>query len=86
MSNSESHIRYALTHINTDGVRELSLHNQSHNHFDTEVKGNEYLKAFLENNSQDTILSIFGKQSAGTFQIKPVECHFGGDAKERYFK
>ena len=76
---------FALTHVNRDNMRTLSRSNQGRNHFDTKEQADKWLAGFLENNSQDSIIQVFGKQALGTFEIHPVECYMHGDAVGVWF-
>lgn len=85
MNNTNDKTLFALTHVNEYGHRRLTRANQGRNHFETKEKGEEYLATFLKNNSQERLDSVFGKCSAGTFEIRPVLCYHHGDAKGIYF-
>lgn len=76
---------FALTHINTDGMRTLTRSNQGQNHFATKPEANNYLAQFIQNNSVDTLEQVFGNQALGTFQIWPVDCYDHGDAVGIFF-
>lgn len=76
---------FALTHINSDGMRTLTQSNQGRNHFATEQQAKEYLAAFIQNNSVASLEQIFGHQALGTFEIRPVLCYHHGDAKGVWF-
>lgn len=76
--------RYAITHINREGFRQLSLTNQGRNHFDTHDAAKTYLVAMIQNNSGKTIADTFGPWPE-TLDVRPVECWDHGDAKAFYF-
>ncbi len=77
---------YALTHIDSDGMRTLTRRNWGQNHFETREAGEKYLEAFLnpETNRESTLIEIFGKRAIGTFKICPIECYDHGDAISVY--
>lgn len=76
---------FAITHVNRDGMRQLSRANQGRCHFTTEVEASRYLELFKQNNAQTSLAQIYGAQSVGTFAVRPVECYDHGDAKGIYF-
>lgn len=78
-------IRYVTTHINRDGYRQLTGHNQGHAFAHTEIIAQARLQAFHENNRDSTLSQVFGPQALGTFEVRPVECYDSGDAKGIYF-
>jgi len=76
---------FALTHINRDGMRGLTRRNTGSSHFATQPEADQYLVDFNENNHESTLIQVFGKQSLGTFEIRPVECYMHGDAVGVWF-
>lgn len=76
-------IRYAITKINKDGDRVLAFANQGRNHFDTQEAAERHLRATLENNTADTLRSVYGDVSK--MEVRPVECYEHGDAIGIYF-
>lgn len=78
--------RFAITHINRDGMRQLSTPNQGRCFTDTRAESEKALSAFNQNNSPDALAQVYGPQAAGTFQVWPVECYDNGDAVGIYFK
>jgi len=77
-------IRYALTHINRDGMRVLTCQNTGRNHYHAASEAAGYLAAFIENNSRKTLVDVFGPQAWGTFRVSAVECYPHGDAAGIY--
>lgn len=77
--------RYALTHVNRDGMRTLTLPNQGRHMFDDERTAQAYLVAFEGNNDTKRLVEVFGKQAIGTFAVRPVACYTNGDATRIYF-
>lgn len=71
--------RYAITKIQRDGLRVLALANQGRNHFDTKPEAEQALQAILQNNSADTLKSVYGDLLK--MRVDPVECYDHGDAK-----
>lgn len=57
--------RYALTHVNREGMRQLTRANR---------------EAFLLANTIACLESAYGKQAVGTFEVRPVQCYTSGDA------
>ncbi len=72
--------RFALTHINRDGMRQLTSRNIASAHFDTRAEGDGHLKAFLKNNTEKLLAEVYGKQALGTFSIREIDCYPSGDA------
>ena len=77
--------RYVITHINRDGMRALSLPNQGQHHFDEKEAADAWLKSFNQNNSESTLVQLFGRQALGTFEVRPCQCYDHGDAVGIYF-
>ena len=73
-------IRYALTYTDKDGYRVLVGPNQGRWFRDTSEEMEEYRGHFLKNNTDVLLASVFGPQSLGTFEVRPVECYDNGDA------
>lgn len=72
--------RYALTHVNREGMRQLTRANQGRNMFDDEELAKRYREAFLLANTIACLESAYGKQAVGTFEVRPVQCYTSGDA------
>lgn len=74
--------RYAITHINREGLRVLSSANQGRNHFDTEQAAKNHLAAMLkpETNRPHVLASVFGRHYTETMRVDPVRCYDHGDA------
>lgn len=66
-------------------MRQLTRANQGRNHFATEAEAEAYREAFNRNNNPETLISVFGTQAIGTFEVRPVRCYDHGDAMEIYF-
>ena len=79
--------KYAITHINRDGMRTLTSGNQGRFFKTTKAEADKQLRAFmLDNRAADREISeIYGNQAIGTFAVREVECHENGDAKGIYF-
>lgn len=77
--------KYAITHINRDGVRQLSWANQGRLHLDRHEDAERKLVDWIKHNSPDTLRQVFGPQALGTFEIRPMDCYDHGDAKGIYF-
>jgi len=78
-------IRFALTHINREGIRALTRANQGANHFDTKEQAEAHFLSFLKNNTQKLLEQVYGRQAFTTFEIRPVKCYDSGDAIDVYF-
>lgn len=72
--------RFALTHVNADGLRILTRRNIGPSHFDTESDAQTYLLHFREHNTDASLASIFGPNACSSFAVRPVQCHAHGDA------
>jgi len=78
-------IRFALTHVDKHGMRALTYANQGRNFFNTKEAADKRLADTLANNSEERLADVFGPQSIGTFEVRPVECYDNGDAVGVYF-
>lgn len=71
---------YAITHINGDGMRQLTFANQGRNHHETREGAEEALANLLSANSADTL-----KMFNDSLEVRAVECYDHGDAVGIYF-
>ncbi len=80
--------RYAITHINSEGLRVLSCANQGRNHFDTERAASDSLAAMLnpETNRPSVMRSVFGPHYSETMRVQSVPCYDHGDACATVFE
>ncbi len=76
--------RFAVTHINRHGFRQLSFANQGRNHFDTYALARLHILAMIRNNSGATIADVYGPHPE-TLDARPVLCYDHGDATAIYF-
>lgn len=76
---------YAVTHINRDGMRQLTYRNTGTNHSPTYKEAQSLLTAIITNNTEKCLSNHFGKQAIGTFEVRPVECYDHGDAVRIFF-
>ena len=53
-------IRYAITHINEDGYRQLAFANQGRNHFDDRDSAKLHLEMTLKHNNEKILKSVYG--------------------------
>lgn len=53
-------IRYAVTHINKDGQRQLSFANQGRNHYDTFEDAAMMIDAMRRHNSAERLAQFYG--------------------------
>lgn len=72
--------RFAITYINKGGARALARGNQGRNHFDTIPEAVRHLNAIKNNNSIDTLISVYGKEGVESMGVSPIECYDHGDA------
>jgi len=79
-------IRYNITFVYKNGLRGLLGANQGRYFHDTRESAEAHLKAVLENNSEEKLLSICGEQAKGTFRVDPFDCYEKGDAKGIYVR
>lgn len=77
--------RFAITHVNRDGLRVLTFANQGRNHYDDQADAVRRLASFLQSNPEQTLRDIYGDQAIGTFEVTPVECYDHGDATRTVF-
>lgn len=79
-------IRFAITHINREGRRTLSYPNQARYHFDDRDLAEKVLKNYSDptDHSRHNIALHFGNQALGTFEVREIDCHETGDAKDIY--
>ena len=80
LENSAMKTRFAITHINRDGMRTLSCPNQGRNHRDHKEDADKLLEVCTLNTASDLLAQIYGKQAVGTFEVRPVKCYDHGDA------
>lgn len=71
--------RFAVTHINKDGMRTLSFGNQGRNHYDTFEDAAMMIDAMRRNNSPERIAQFYG--TPDTLEVRDAH----GDAKGIYF-
>lgn len=76
-------IRWAITHINQDGMRQLSFGNQGRWHYETALEAQQKLDAIKLHTPIDTLQMLYGDPD--TMQVRPVDCYENGDAKGIYF-
>jgi hypothetical protein len=75
-------IRYAVTYVNSDGMRTLVGGANARSTYDTAEKAEKALHALRTNNSQST-LRMFG--DTDTFEVRSVKCYWHGDPKGVWF-
>ena len=75
-------IRYAITHVNRDGMRGLTRANQGRNHFDTREAAEGFIAAMKRNNSPGILLQMYND----TLEVREVDCYEHGDAKGVWFE
>ena len=66
-------LRYVITHINKGGMRTLISPAQGRYTYLTAEEAQTQINAIMENNSRDTILSLFGLP----LEVRFVECWAG---------
>ena len=75
--------RFAVTHIDSDGLRTLSRANQGRCMFSTRELAEQWLREVIEHTALSTLQSIFGDVSL--MAIREVDCYANGDARSIYF-
>lgn len=80
--------RYVVTHVNTKDMRCMTFAHQGRNTHATQAEAQEHLDAVLNTGvNRNDIPGVFGAQSVGTFEVRPVECYPGHfDPITRYFE
>lgn len=78
--------KFVITHINRDGIRQLTGANQGHRFSDSKEYAEKMLEDLIESNSDKKVSEVFGSQAVGTFEVREVECYQTGDAKTIYFE
>ena len=77
-------IKFALTFINSEGLRVLVHQNDGRMTWKKKKEGDKYLESILKNNSEDTIKSIFGENPQ--FEVKEVVCYSNGEVTQAVFE
>lgn len=75
--------RYTVTKVDKSGLRVIAGANQGRCHFDTRAAAEKWLSAALQNNSSDTLKSVWG--DLDKVKVMPVECYDHGDATRTVF-
>lgn len=77
-------IMYGITYLHKSGLRMLTHPNQNRFFKHKKKDADDHLSAMIENNSADTIKSLFGENPE--FKVMPIEmwCK-DGDAKREVF-
>jgi hypothetical protein len=70
----KKNIRYMVTCIRKLGLRQIINSQQGRNTFATVAEAKEDLINVLKNNSEETLISVYGPQCLGTFRVSPIEC------------
>lgn len=78
----ELRTRYAITHVNRDGMRTLTFANQGRHHFDTREEAEYALGEY--NRVGDLRAKVLGGM-ADTLAVREVLCYDHGDAIGIYF-
>lgn len=82
---TKKNIRYMVTCIRKDGLRQIIDAAQGRNTYATIKGAQRDLKNVLKNNSEETLKSVFGPNCIGTFRVSPIECWPGhNDPKQIY--
>ena len=80
----DSIIRYVVTYVNREGMREIAGPSQGRFTFTDADDAECYLRAVLSNTSKSTINQIWGDNPQ--FEVRPVPCYPGHfDPKTRWF-
>lgn len=82
----DAEIRYVVTHVGADGMRQLSHAMQGRDTYATPEEAQAWIDAARVNNSADTLRQVYGERGAETFAVRPVPCYPGHlDPMTRYF-
>jgi hypothetical protein len=73
-------IRYAITHVNKDGMRTLTFANQGRNLYETREIA-EASVDLLKDSLREKVLG----DMADTLEVRQVDCYESGDAKGIFF-
>ena len=73
MTATDTVTRFVVTFVHRCGERRIAGAVQARNTFATEGAALRSLNDLLENADND-IPGVFGPQSVGTFEVRPVEC------------
>lgn len=71
---TEPVIRYVPTCVGRDGLRTLMRAGQGRETFAAPAEAQAWIDAVLANNPQDRLVSIWGPQAWGTFEVRPCRC------------
>lgn len=74
----DKNIRYVISHIDKDSMRRMTRAYQGRNTHATKKDAQNYLNKFLEANTPERLIEVFGPQCAGTFEVSAVECYIPG--------
>lgn len=77
-------IRYALTFINSEGVRILAHENNGRNTWLTKEEGEYWLSQLFKTNPVERITSVFGENPK--FEIRQVICRQNGEVTQTVFE
>jgi hypothetical protein len=79
-------VRFAITHLNQKGQRELTLGAQGRFTFDTADEAQKWTNDFQRHHDEGTLKQAYGSQVIGTFQVRAVACYPGDhDVKGVWF-
>lgn len=70
-------IRYVISHMNKDGLRAMTYSHQGRNTKATKKEVETELSHFNKNNSENTLISVFGSQALETFEVSAIRCYDG---------
>lgn len=70
-------IRYVISHINKDGLRQMTAAIQGINTVGSKEEAQKRLTEFNANNTPENLTQIFGSQALGTFEVSAIECYEG---------
>jgi hypothetical protein len=78
---SELTVRFQVSYITRDGLRQLLVPAQGRRMFITLEGAEAWLGTFLVNNTRERLQSIYGEAAIGTFRVDAWECWSHGDPK-----
>ena len=77
--------KYHHTHINKQGMRQLTGTNQGRFFSDTQIEAVTKMREFLLGTTPDSIAQHYGIQAVNTFEVREIDCYETGDARGIYF-
>lgn len=74
-------IRYVITGVNPEGLRQMAQSNNCHNTYPTREKAEDHLRMVRAHNDEEKITWLMGTD----LKVFPVECYDHGDSSRTVF-